>query len=294
MVLLMPKHPFESRGIDPDFGEEYAAALDAGFEIALYDHEAVIRGEIGEACRHITSSGTALLRGWMMKPEQYSTLFDHLLAKGLRLITNPVRFKYCHYLPEWYPALSHMTARSVWAEGLPPEMDACLSALSGLGSRQVIVKDYVKSWKHDWLDACFIPETADKKNVCRVINNFVQAQGTDLNGGVVLRDFLNLRSLGVHPESGMPLSVEFRVFVLGGEVLCTIPYWPEIATSETLPPEVVLPLLAMDLSPFYTADFAQTEQGNWVLMEIGDGQVSGLQGMDPMAFYGSLREKAER
>ena len=31
-----------------------------------------------------------------------------------------------------------------------------------------------------------------------------------------------------------------------------------------------------DLSPFFTLDLAQTEDGRWMIVEVGDGQVSGL------------------
>ena len=55
-----------------------------------------------------------------------------------------------------------------------------------------IVKDYVKSRKHEWYDACFIKNISDIANTTRVIRNFVERQGDSLVGGIVLRKFMGL------------------------------------------------------------------------------------------------------
>jgi hypothetical protein len=48
-----------------------------------------------------------------------------------------------------------------------------------------IVKDYVKSAKHRWAEACYIPDTRDEARAVEVIRAFLDEQGGDLNGGVV-------------------------------------------------------------------------------------------------------------
>ena len=179
MLLIMPKHPLEDRGVDPDFQLEYHAALASGFDILLYDHDSLVRGKV--VVSPTTNTGPAILRGWMMKPGSYSALFSHLLARGIRLLTSPAAYTYCHHLPEWYPALSSITPKSVWVAGSPPSIDACIAALGELGSESAIVKDYVKSWKHDWHEACYIHRTADLEAASRVIGNFIRFQGSDLN-----------------------------------------------------------------------------------------------------------------
>lgn len=286
MLLIMPKHPLEDHGVDPDFLLEYNAALKAGFSVVLYDHDSLVRGKI--IVSQTTHTGPAILRGWMMKPSSYGAMFSHLLERGIRLLTSPEAYRYCHHLPEWYSALSSITPKSVWVSGSPPSVDACISALGALDSESAIVKDYVKSWKHDWHEACYIPKTADSEVARKVIGNFINYQGSDLNEGVVLRAFEQFQQLGSHPDSGMPLSVEFRVFVFRGELLISIPYWPEIGTSVAFDPKMLHPIVALNPSPFNTADFALTENGRWRLVELGDGQVAGLQGCAPETFYSSL------
>ena len=60
------------------------------------------------------------------------------------------------------------------------------------------------------------------------------------------------------------------------------PYTPE-------PPEKLIEKYAKLDSPFYTVDYAQTQDGEWKIIEAGDGQVSGLSpGQDNYAFFKSL------
>lgn len=46
--------------------------------------------------------------------------------------------------------------------------------------------------------------------------------------------------------------------------------------------------LARVHSPFVSLELARLEDGNWEIVEVGDGQVSGLRDMDPIAFFRAL------
>nr|WP_237691075.1 ATP-grasp domain-containing protein [Paenibacillus caui] len=81
-------------------------------------------------------------------------------------------------------------------------------------NKPVIVKDYVKSRKHEWEEACYIPDASDKQRVEMVLRNFIDRQGSELNGGIEIREFVSLEHLTKHPKSGMPLSNEYRLFFL--------------------------------------------------------------------------------
>ena len=41
---------------------------------------------------------------------------------------------------------------------------------------------------------------------------------------------------------------------------------------------------------FYALDVAQTEDGNWIVIELNDGQMSGLSENNPEILYKKLRE----
>ena len=154
-----------------------------------------------------------------------------------------------------------------------------------------VVKDYVKSRKHEWYDACFIESIDDRENAARVIGNFIDRQGIDLVGGIVLRKFEKLKKIGYHERSGMPLSEEYRVFIYAGKILAVDDYWLEdsdvnLSTEEYQWMESIAQRVK---SNFVTVDLARKEDGSLIIMELGDGQVSGLQQIDAEVFYKTFK-----
>lgn len=158
------------------------------------------------------------------------------------------------------------------------------------GSAPVILKDYVKSQKHYWEEACFIPNASDAAKSESVIRKFLELQDTDLNEGLVFREFVELETLATHSLSGMPLTKEFRVFVRDGKVVSVFKYWDEGDYGETEPVlkrfEALLPEIK---SHFFSMDIAKQKNGDWIIVELGDGQVSGLpDNADKSEFYSKL------
>ena len=72
-------------------------------------------------------------------------------------------------------------------------MDAVMELLEPFGDAPIIVKDYVKSQKHHWSEACFIPAASDADAVRRVASRFIELQGTSLTGGLVFRAYEDLK-----------------------------------------------------------------------------------------------------
>ena len=93
-------------------------------------------------------------------------------------------------------------------------------AARSFGDKPLIVKDYVKSRKHDWNTACFISNGQNVDEVERVCGRFIELQDENLVGGLVLREFVSFKSIGAHSQSQMPLTKEYRLFFFDGELLC--------------------------------------------------------------------------
>ncbi|HLM58458.1 MAG TPA: ATP-grasp domain-containing protein [Pyrinomonadaceae bacterium] len=55
-----------------------------------------------------------------------------------------------------------------------------MRALAPFGDSPVVVKDYVKSRKHEWLEACYIPSAAERGSVERVVKRFLELQGEEV------------------------------------------------------------------------------------------------------------------
>ncbi|BBH22448.1 hypothetical protein Back11_37930 [Paenibacillus baekrokdamisoli] len=67
-----------------------------------------------------------------------------------------------------------------------------------------MIKDYAKSRKHEWEEACFIPDASNSQHVQYVVRNLIKWQGAELSGDVVFREYVELEPMTKHPKSGMP------------------------------------------------------------------------------------------
>lgn len=101
---------------------------------------------------------------------------------------------------------------------------------------------------------------------------------------IVARRYVPLERLG-EGFGGCPVSTEFRVFVLDHEVVGTGFYWPpDDCTLHPPPPPSVIPAdflreAIARVHPrlrFYALDVARTAAGDWIVIEINDGQRAGL------------------
>lgn len=106
--------------------------------------------------------------------------------------------------------------------------------------------------------------------------------------------------LRLHEEAvvGPPFAHEFRFFFWGTGCLGAAYYWSCAENVDLpVPPEALAKAqecagIAAKRCRFFVLDVAQTESGDWILIEVNDGQQSGLSEIEPGAFYGRLAEVA--
>ena len=263
MLLLVPADPLRPRRADEHFAAEAAAARDAGHDVALIDNDALTRaGGAGRAVARVPENGgAAVYRGWMLASGQYAALADAAAATGVVMRTTARQYRQAHELPGWYDAMARVTPTAVWTTG-DSEQDF-RAAAARLGPGPTVLRDYVKSMKHYWHQACYIPDTADYPAAWKVAARFRELREDDFTGGFVLRRYENFTS------------AETRTWWIGGT--CTlVTAHPD--TPGEHPPEIDLapltPLVSSLGLPFVTVDLARRRDGAWRGIELGDGQVS--------------------
>jgi hypothetical protein len=286
MLLIYCLDPLARGQPDAAFVGEVSAAEQLGLPRALINFEALVYdGDAQRAVRAVPAASQpelAVFRGWMLRPEQYAQLYAALSDRNVRLINDPATYRHCHYLPESYARIVAWTPQTVWLplapNDEPPSGNMLRALLAPFGDRPLIVKDYVKSRKHEWLEACFIPSAADLGTVERVVRRFLDLQGDDLAGGLVFREYVAFVPLAIHARSGMPLTREYRIFWLDGEPVLTAPYWEEGDYRGVKPPiDSFRPTATAISSRFFTMDVAErADNGAWQIVELGDGQVAGI------------------
>jgi len=301
--IVFPASPLSTRQPDPAFEGEVAAAKHAGFSVGFVGvdgpaDEPLTVALLGRPAEDPPAE-TAIYRGWLLRPTEYARLEAALHARGVALFTDAAAYRHAYHLPEWYAALeaAHpgMTPPSIWFP-LPPSGstfdhgEITREVAQTFGDSPAIVKDYVKSRKHEWFGACFLPSASDTANVRRITENFLKLQEDALEGGLVYRKYVPFRSVGLHSKSKLPLVREYRVFVVGGQVALVSRYWGEGAYEEA-PPDLspFLPLLPVFQSPFYALDIAEGEDGRWWIVEINDGGAAGIpDGLSTNTFHQAL------
>jgi hypothetical protein len=301
MRVLFCADPLTPRQPDDAFTPEAQAARAHGWDVGLIDFEALVRGEplahVFRGVPRVDAPQPAVYRGWMLRPEHYRRLEEGLRERGLGLVNTPEAYTHCHHLPASYDVVRAWTPRTVWTREVGPGAeDAWMRLLKPFGDAPVLVKDFVKSRKHEWAEACFIPSARDRDAVSRVARRFLALQGEDLNEGLVFREFVAFVPLAGHPRSGMPRVREFRTFVLDGQPLLEVPYWDDVDRVDAGPSlEAFTDVFARVRSRFFTADLAQRRaDGQWMIVELGDAQVSGLpERADRGAFFSALRARLE-
>jgi hypothetical protein len=279
-TILLPQDPLNPRRVDPHYSYEAQLVRGLGGETALVDHDALLAGEAAEAVRRVPSGiGPAWYRGWMLPVAAYAGFVRALADRGCNLLTSAAAYATAHELPGWYGTFEGATPDSVWlaADSAPDELAAAVARLGGRGP--AIVKDFVKSRKHEWHEACFIPELADLAGVAKVVGRFVELQGEFLAGGVVLRRFHALAPAqgGAGRGDGVERAAEARVWWVDGEPVLTGPHpdTPEVFPAPDL--TVVRSLVRSLGCRFVTTDLAlRADGGGWMVVEVGDGQVSDL------------------
>lgn len=250
----------------------------------------------------VHSSIPCLYRGWIITPEQYFKIAVH---EGV--ITSDLDYNTSYNFLEWYNQIQPIpdqkypfprTPDSYCLQGTKQFTDDNISLSEGFFSwasskKSLIVKDWIKSRKHEWFDACFIPDTNDRENLFRVVRNFIEGQGEDLVGGLVFREYIPLKAIGTHPKSKMPLTNEHRFFVFKGQIFYSAPYWDAGFYGTVRWPEkkVIVDVVSRIKSSFFAIDVAETTDGEWIIVEINDGGTAGIpDGGSVKEFYKSLRE----
>lgn len=266
--------PLNARAVDDAFASEAEVARAGGFTVVGLDHDELDQRIDAQAAlrgARFDSDGEAVYRGWMMSAAAYEALFTALRTRGIKLITSPSEYAACHHAPGSYPALAAWMPQMTW---LPiaeiDDVHALGKVLKGFGSSAVVVKDWVKSQASGyWAEACFIPDASDETAVSRVVARFRELQGDTLVGGLVFKAYVPLTPVGSP-------AFEYRAFIVRGQIAGC---WARSADAQDIgvPPAELLEAVASEIpSPFASADFGRDVDGRWWLLEVGDGQVSGL------------------
>lgn len=234
----------------------------------------------------VITQRTQVKRGELVIPRYSALPFNKELCLDLfELGATPINTFHQHcYVADvrnWYYDLAELTPRTWFALDQIPDKGP------------FVLKGATNSKKLLWNTHCYA-ET--KRDAMDVYTRLAQDSTIGVQP-IYVREYVPLHNLTTG-LNGLPVSEEYRFFVLDGQVVASGFYWSSHVddldrhyTSDTVPQEFVEKVIARVSKHvrFWVFDAARTAAGDWLVIELNDGQQSGLSEIDPREFYRNLK-----
>lgn len=228
---------------------------------------------------------------------RYASLPYHLeLEKdlaccGSQLLNNTVRHNWVANILNWYDILGDLTPKT-WTS--PQDIPDNIS---------LVVKGRTNSRKHEWNRRMFANNKDEAIEVAKkLMDDYLISEQ-----GVIYREYVPLVTFdkGLYD---LPITAEWRVFLLDGEILTSGYYWSSMLEDEekyeTEVTEEVLETAKLawtklsssypdsymftPIPRFLVIDIAKTQDGRYIVIELNDGQMSGLSACSADELYKNL------
>lgn len=271
-LIIFPSSYNKVNETDSDYEFEKEVALGYGFSVCNFNYDEFVNGSKLKLSDRFDSNCTAIYRGWMLSPSDYLRFYNELLSYNIILLTSYDEYYNTHCFVNSYDKIAKYTPETIWF------IDDINWNLVRKSFDKFIVKDFVKSVK-----GFDFPEYLDSSLSDNALNWFIDKfkdlRGELFTGGIILKEYVKLDKRH-----------EFRAFYMKGEVAFI---YDSVGHSDApdLVNDLANKLCNLD-SHFYTIDFAKLENGDYIVVEIGDGQVSGVP-FDEIAdkLYSNLKER---
>jgi ATP-grasp domain-containing protein len=212
-----------------------------------------------------------------------------LQKAGSRLLNNWWSHNWIANFVDYYEALREFTPRS-WVE-----REFATSGYDG----PVIIKGRTNSRKRKWRHGMWAANRAEAVELANELAN------DPLLGpqGLIYREYVPLVTFEHDPISGLPITNEWRCFFYKTTLLGHGYYWvtasDEARAKASCPNEAVqfackLATIAAEHTNFFVLDIAEKQSGGWMLVEVNDGQQSGLSEVRADVLYPALKAALSR
>lgn len=276
-TIIFPSSYLGINKVDEDLQAEYEAVMSTGlFQVILFGYDKWFNQGKLQLSEIIEKPIGAVYRGWMMKPEQYKDFYEQLKENNIELFTSPEEYTMMHIFPNIYELVKDDTVK-MRVYPLHKELP-CAELCKEFG--RFLIKDYVKSVKGTDFPR-FYDNTITQTELNEWMETFYKYRGSLLTGGICVKEFVDLRKYGNKTN-------EFRVFYINNEVATESRNSGQMNMTKN-PPKELLEKYKNLPSCYYTVDYAEREDGSWVIIEAGDGSVSGLSdNQDYEAYFRTL------
>lgn len=251
----------------PDLWDDPQQAADVFCSIPVTEHNRIV-----------------VLGGYIGTRDYYQLLADGVDASGRQLLQSPSARAACTYADNWYPKIAQWTARSAIIR-TADDIDLFEQTIG----YPAFVKGAVKSTKEAGWEACIVK---DRFALERQLASMQQRPATG--------QFLFAREIRPYRQDGryicgFPISREYRLYLLGSNLLGYGCYWEDtdiwgpLTDSDRAAFADLAAVSAQHIAANTVAlDVAQLADGSWEIVEVGDWQYSGISHMHRDSFWEQL------
>lgn len=203
---------------------------------------------------------------------------------GSKLINSYSEHRYIANLKNWYFDLKDYTPKT-WFQ---------LTDIPEKGP--FVVKGETNSKKFDWNNSMFAEDKrAAIELACKLSHDSMIGQQN-----IVVRKYEPIKKVTDFSINGLPYGEEYRFFCLDGKIVAKGFYWSNIWDDLEEKPDVnsvpkdfiekIIDIVSKR-ARFVVFDIARKESGEWMVVELNDGCMSGLSMIDADEFYFNLSKQ---
>lgn len=263
-IILFPADFYDENSVDAKYKGEYDTVLSfPEFTPVIFNYDKFLEGGELELIPDMMNADLCIYRGWMLNDSNYNRLYNELAGKNIKLVNTPEQYCICHMFPKVYSYIKSDTPEAIWFDkNSKIELDLIKSKFE-----RFMIKDYVKSVKESSFPRFFTKEISEDE-LSKYVEEFIRLRSKRFTGGLVFKEYVDLRQYDGKTN-------EYRVFYFKSKIV-------SVSRNSNQPDfcpfvdETLVNKYSGLKSNFYTVDFAEVGNGKWIVIETGDGQVSGL------------------
>lgn len=213
----------------------------------------------------------------------YKELETDLEICGSQLINSYRQHRGVADISSWYMEFDDITPKT-WFE---------LHEIPKVGP--FVLKGETNSKKYQWKTHMF----AENKEQAGQVYSNLSKDGLIGSQRIVIRQYVPLRRLDTD-VCGLPITEEYRLFFYKGQLVTGAFYWSSHSELleqhkdlgiQQIPTSFIreVGVRSAEIADFVVVDVARTDEGGWIVVELNDGQMSGLSECDPDELYKNLK-----
>ena len=231
-----------------------------------------------------------IISAYISETGYYEALEQALKRKGIHLLNTHTDSDRAMEFDQFYPLISDLTPKSVIVDS----EDDIAVAIDSIGW-PMFIKGGIKSNKEGGWDACVIHDEETLRNSYQ----YFKRRPITARGKLIARELAPLRRTG-SIIGGFPESREYRTFLVRGTLIGMGYYWSnrdcfgELDRDEQRKVRLLAEEVAARIkTPLMAVDIGQLESGDWIVIETGDLQFSGVTQMNHLVFWNTIQAMIE-